>query len=215
MIRAHDLLLSWPNGHSMAFPNIDLTTSGTLCLRGPSGSGKSTWLAMVAGLLSPTSGQLEVLGQQLAHLSQTQRDTWRAQHIGFVPQAGYLSSALNVRHNLDLVAYSSGLKPPKNHQDHLLRSLQIEHLLDHRVANLSQGQRLRVVLARALLLQPQLLLIDEPTANLDDDLAFAALDLLESQALEHHYGLVIATHDPRVVQRLDGNAQTLWLERQA
>lgn len=215
MIRTHQLLVTWPNGRSIAFPNIELTKSATLCLRGPSGSGKSTWLAMVAGLLSPTSGDLEVLSQPLRQLSQAQRDAWRARHIGFVPQATYLSSALNVANNLDLVTYASGITPQKQHQQHLLQSLQIEQLLEHRVANLSQGQRLRVVLARALLLQPQLLLVDEPTANLDDDLAHAALDLLLAQAQEHQCGLVVATHDPRAVDRLQGTGHTLWLESQS
>ena len=214
MIRTHQLRITWPNGHSLSFPDIDLDQPSTLCLRGPSGSGKSTWLALVAGLLSPTSGDLVVLGQQPQQLSQAQRDAWRARQIGFMPQAAYLSNALNVQHNLDLVAYASGLAPSVSHQQHLLHSLHIHTLLQHQVANLSQGQRLRVVLARALILQPKLLLVDEPTANLDDDLAHSTLELLMTQTQEHGCGLVVATHDPRAIAFLQGQAQTLWLEPQ-
>lgn len=170
---------------------------------------------MVAGLLSPSSGDLVVLNQQVQKLSQTQRDAWRAQHIGFMPQAAYLSNAHNVQQNLDLVAYASGLAPSASHQQHLLQSLDIHTLLQHRVANLSQGQRLRVVLARALLLQPKLLLVDEPTANLDDDLAHSTLELLMNQTQAHDCGLVVATHDPRAIAFLQGKAQTLWLEPQS
>jgi putative ABC transport system ATP-binding protein len=214
MIRTHQLLMTWPNGQTLSFPNIDLPQPCTLCLRGPSGSGKSTWLALVAGLLSPTSGDLVVLGQQPQQLTQAQRDAWRARHIGFMPQAAYLSNALNVQQNLDLVAFASGLAPSASHQQHLLQSLHIDTLLQHQVANLSQGQRLRVVLARALLQEPKLLLVDEPTANLDDKLAHSTLELLIGQTQEHGCGLVVATHDPRAIEFLQDKAQTLWLETQ-
>jgi putative ABC transport system ATP-binding protein len=214
MIRTHQLRMTWPNGHSLTFPDVDLAQPCTLCLRGPSGSGKSTWLAMVAGLLSHSSGDLVVLDQQIQQLTPTQRDAWRAQHIGFMPQAAYLSSALHVQHNLDLVAFASGRAPDPSHTDRVLQSLQIDHLLQHRVASLSQGQRLRVVLARALLHRPKLLLVDEPTANLDDDLARSTIHLLMAQAHEYNCGLIIATHDPRAVEPLQGKSKTLWLEPQ-
>lgn len=214
MIFAHQLRVQWPNGRQINFPSIDLKDQSTLCFRGPSGSGKSTWLALVAGLLSPSSGELAVLGQKLGDLSQAQRDAWRAQHIGFMPQAAYLSPALNVYDNLQLASYASSKQPTAAHIKHLLNTLQIDGLIKHQTTQLSQGQRLRVVLARALINQPKLLLVDEPTANLDDSLALSTLDLLHQQSLVHSCGLVIATHDPRAVDFLANKSTTLWLEDQ-
>ena len=212
MIRSQNLSVVWPNGRAIHFPDCDLPSSSMLCLRGPSGSGKSTWLALVAGLFTPTSGELTVLGQQPHKLPQAQRDAWRAQHIGFMPQAAYLSSALNVQGNLDLVAFASGHTHDAAHAQQLLHSLQIDNLLEHPIHDLSQGQRLRVVLARALLHKPKLLLVDEPTANLDDALTQSTLDLLMNQSQQHGCGLVVATHDPRAISALHTHAQTLWLE---
>lgn len=215
MIHAHHLRVQWPNGRQLHFPNVDLPANGALCLRGPSGSGKSTWLALVAGLLSPSAGELVVMGQNLVGLSQPQRDAWRAQHIGFMPQAAYLSAALNVQDNLKLASYASGQAPEADHVAGLLHSLQIDKLLQHRVQQLSQGQRLRVALARALINQPKLLLADEPTANLDDALAHTTLALLKSQSQVYGCGLVVATHDPRAIDFLADSAQNVWLEAPA
>jgi len=212
MIRSHNLSVTWPNGQAIHFPDCDLPQPSILCLRGPSGSGKSTWLALVAGLLTPTSGQLTVFNQQPHQLQQAQRDAWRARHIGFMPQAAYLSSALSVQGNLDLVSFASGHPHDTQHAQLLFHTLQIDTLLKHRVEDLSQGQKLRVALARALINKPLLLLVDEPTANLDDDLTHTTLDLLMTQAQEHGCGLVVATHDPRAITVLHDQAQTLWLE---
>ena len=212
MICSHNLSVTWPNGQAIHFPDCDLPHPSIVCLRGPSGSGKSTWLALVAGLLTPTSGQITVLDQQPHRLQQAQRDAWRAQHIGFMPQAAYLSSALSVQANLDLVSFASGQPHDTQHAQQLYHTLQIDTLLQHRVQNLSQGQMLRVVLARALINKPHLLLVDEPTANLDDNLTHATLDLLLTQAQAYGCGLVVATHDPRAIAVLHNRAQTLWLE---
>jgi putative ABC transport system ATP-binding protein len=214
MIRSQNLSVVWPNGRTIQFPDCHLSNSSMLCLRGPSGSGKSTWLALVAGLLTPTSGDLTVLGQQPQQMTQAQRDAWRARYIGFMPQAAYLSKALNVQDNLNLVAFASGQTCDTAHTQQLLRSLEIENLLKHPTEDLSQGQKLRVVLARALLHKPKLLLVDEPTANLDDALTQSTLDLLMNQCQQHGCGLVVATHDPRAISALHTHAQTLWLEAQ-
>ncbi len=211
MIESRDLTLTWPAGPTLSFPDLQLAAGDTLLLRGRSGSGKSTWLALVAGLLTPTHGQLTVQGQRPAALSQAQRDAWRSQTIGFLPQGARLSPALTVLDNLRLVAFASGRVPQAAHQASLIERLGIGPLLSQRSHQLSGGQALRVALARALLLRPAVLLADEPTASLDDDNASQAMQLLHEQASACGSTLVVATHDQRAVQALPG-AHTLWLE---
>lgn len=211
MITTRELYKTWPGGASLRFPDLTLPEGQTLLLRGPSGSGKSTWLALVSGLLTPTQGEVIVGAQSLSSLSQTQRDTWRSTHIGFLPQGGRLSPALTVADNLDLVRFAARREPPRAHQATLVRRLGLEGLLRRRPYELSGGQTLRVALARALLLQPALILADEPTASLDDDQAHEAMTLLLEHTQASGHTLVVATHDQRAVQALDG-AQSLWLE---
>lgn len=211
MIESRDLTLTWPAGHTLSFPDLQLAAGDTLLLRGRTGSGKSTWLALVAGLLTATQGQLTVQGQQAAALSQAQRDAWRSRTIGFLPQGARLSPALTVQDNLRLVAFASGRVPEAAHRASLIERLGIGPLLAQRSHQLSGGQALRVALARALLLRPTVLLADEPTASLDDDNASQAMQLLHDQASACGSTLVVATHDQRAVQALPG-AQTLWLE---
>lgn len=211
MIASRNLQYTWPGQAALHYPDLTLAAGSVLLLRGRSGSGKSTWLALVAGLLSPTHGELRVNGQRPGDLSQACRDAWRSHNIGFLPQGARLSPALNVRDNLRLVAYAAGKAPDPAHEAALLDALELKSLLGRRPAQLSGGQALRVALARALLRRPPVLLADEPTASLDDDNAAQAMGLLRTQAQAHGSTLVVATHDQRAVAALTG-AQTLWLK---
>lgn len=213
MIETQHLSMTWSDGSRLTFADMQLPAGQTLLLRGPSGSGKSTWLALVCGLLTPTQGRLIVGGQSLTELTQAQRDAWRSSTIGFLPQGGRLSPALSVQDNLRLVVFASGRSPNPHHQAALQERLGLKPLLNRRHHELSGGQTLRVALARALLLEPTLLLADEPTASLDDDHATEAMKLLQEHAQEQGRTLVVATHDQRAVQALAG-ARTLWLEAQ-
>lgn len=213
MIETQHLSMTWMDGSRLTFADMQLPAGQTLLLRGPSGSGKSTWLALVCGLLTPTQGRLIVGGQSLTELTQAQRDAWRSSTIGFLPQGGRLSPALSVQDNLRLVVFASGRSPNPSHQAALQERLGLKPLLNRRHHELSGGQTLRVALARALLLEPTLLLADEPTASLDDDHATEAMKLLQEHAQEQGRTLVVATHDQRAVQALAG-ARTLWLEAQ-
>lgn len=211
MIESHELRMSWPEGGTLCYPDIRLGAGEMLLLRGRSGSGKSTWLALAAGLLTPTHGSLSVKGEQPGMLSQAARDAWRSRTVGFLPQGARLSPALTVADNLRLVTFASGRSPEPIHLQRLINRLGLQTLLGHRFHQLSGGQALRVALARALLLRPAVLLADEPTASLDDDTALETMRLLREQATEHGSTLVVATHDQRAVHSLPG-ARTLWLE---
>jgi putative ABC transport system ATP-binding protein len=189
---------------AIGFPDICVAQGGTLLLRGASGSGKSTWLALVAGLLAATSGKVAVAGQDLVLLRGAQRDAWRAGTIGFLPQRLHLSAALTVAQNCELAYFAAGRAVDAQAIHHALGRLGVADLAARRPASLSGGQAQRVALARAVLLGPQVLLADEPTASLDDDAATAALALLQEAAAFHQATLVIATHDARVAKALPG-----------
>lgn len=214
MIQTRGLCCSYRAGPTLAFADVDVAQGGTLLLRGDSGTGKSSWLALVAGLLTPSAGEVVVAGQALSALSAGQRDRWRAAHLGFLPQKLHLSEALTVRANLALAFFAAGVREDRAAIDRVLDQLGVAALADRRPSQLSGGQAQRVALARAVLMSPQVLLADEPTASLDDGAAAAALDLLRESAQRCGATLVIATHDQRVVAAMP-DAQVLTLGAQS
>lgn len=213
MIRTQGLAFAYAQGRTLEFPDVSLEQGACLLLRGPSGSGKSTWLALAAGLLTPSRGIITVAGQALAELDGAQRDRWRARRLGFLPQRLFLSEALTVMENLALVYFAAALPPDRAAVASALDVLELSHLARRHPSELSGGQAQRVALARALLLRPDVLLVDEPTASLDDETCETALGLLRRSATEVGATLVISTHDARVAQALP-MAQTLALNRE-
>ena len=170
----------------------------TWLLAGPSGSGKSTLLHVLAGLTTPTRGRVVVAGTDLGALAPGQRDRWRGRAVGIVPQRLHLVGALRVADNLRLAQTLAGLPADDVRIRAMLEAVRIGDLAHRYPRELSQGQAQRVAIARAVINRPALVLADEPTANLDDAHAAAALELLRSQALEAGATLVVASHDARV-----------------
>ena len=202
MIETRALRYDYPRGPSLAFPDLDVPQGATLLLRGNSGAGKSTWLALAAGLLTASAGEVAVAGQPLSALSRAARDGWRARHLGFLPQKLHLSDALSIERNLALAFYAAGLPGDRNAVRRALEQLGVAELAGRRPSQLSGGQAQRVALARSILMEPKVILADEPTASLDDEMALAGLKLLESCAFRCNATLVIATHDRRVQEAL-------------
>ena len=167
-------------------------------LAGPSGSGKSTLLHILAGLTTPSAGNVLVAGIDLARLAGSARDRWRGRTIGLVPQRLHLVGALTVRNNLRLAQYLAGLPDEPDRVRELLEAVQVDDLAQRYPRELSQGQAQRVAIARAVVNRPGVVLADEPTANLDDVHAAAALELLRAQAIAVNATLVVASHDARV-----------------
>lgn len=209
MIELQGLSYRYATGPEIRFADLGLAPGEGLLLRGASGSGKSTLLALLAGLLSASTGRVVVGGIELGGLSARQRDAWRGANLGFVPQRLHLSAALSVADNLGLSYAAAGLPVDAARIDELLRRLGLADLALRKPHQLSLGQAQRVALARALLRRPRLLLADEPTANLDDEACAAGLSLLQQAAAEQGACLVIATHDSRVVQALQGASMHL------
>jgi putative ABC transport system ATP-binding protein len=204
MIQSTGLQFAYKNGALLALPDVDVPQGGVLVLVGPSGSGKSTWLALAAGLVAASGGSLRMAGQALGALGALKTDAWRAQTIGFLPQKLHLSAALTVQQNLALAFWAAGVAQDNSRIDAALNALGVADLAQRLPSQLSGGQAQRVALARAVLMRPRVLLADEPTASLDDQNAADAVQLLWTTAQNLGATLVIATHDARVDQCLQG-----------
>ena len=202
MIHTSGLTYHYASGAELRFPDVDIAQGGVMLLKGPSGSGKSTWLALAAGLLRASGGQIVVAGQDLSALKKIATDAWRAGTIGFLPQKLHLSEALTVSGNLAMAQWAAGVPDQPGKVMEVLTSLGLSDLAQRLPRQLSGGQAQRVALARAVLLSPKVILADEPTASLDDEAATAALTLLHTSAARAGATLVIATHDSRVAQAL-------------
>jgi putative ABC transport system ATP-binding protein len=204
------LCYRYPGGAELRFPDVMVAQGGMLLLRGPSGSGKSTWLALAAGLLTATGGEMIVAGQPLRPLGGRARDAWRAGAIGLLPQKLTLSDALSVAGNLALVYYAAGLAVDHAAIARTLDALGVGDLAQRKPDQLSGGQAQRVALARAVLRAPRVILADEPTASLDDAACDSALALLRQSAQSCGATLVIATHDRRVAEALPQAVELLF-----
>jgi putative ABC transport system ATP-binding protein len=221
MIRTQGLQYHYPQGPALSFPDVDVPQGAVLLLSGPSGCGKSTWLALVAALVAPSAGQITVAGQALGALKNVASDAWRAGAIGFLPQKLHLSAALTVQQNLSVAQWASGHAENPAAIQTALAALGVAELAQRKPAQLSGGQAQRVALARAVLLKPQVILADEPTASLDDEAAADAVQLLLGTAQVQGATLVIATHDARVAAlmpadlRAQKRLQLLQLRRQS
>jgi putative ABC transport system ATP-binding protein len=184
--------------------DLDVSRGETLAVMGPSGCGKSTLLHLIGGLDRPTAGQLSVAGQRVDELSERALAYFRRDEIGFVFQAFHLMDELTAQENVELPALLAGSTPgeARARATALLEEVGLADRARHLPSMLSGGQRQRVAIARALANDPQIVLADEPTGNLDSTSAFEVLGLLEGL---HAKGLtvVIVTHDERIATTAD------------
>jgi putative ABC transport system ATP-binding protein len=165
---------------------------------GRSGCGKTTLLHVLAGLVRPSEGEVEVSGESLRKLEGARLDRWRATTVGIVLQALHLVKHLSVRDNLRLAQYLAKAPQDDARIDDTLAALGVAAKSARRPSELSQGEQQRIAIARAVVNRPKLVLADEPTANLDDAAAATVVDLLSEQAARYGATLVVATHDARV-----------------
>lgn len=179
-------------------PDLTANRGEHLLIIGLSGSGKSTLLHILAGLLRPSEGLLKVNGTEIYNLSESARDKFRGKNIGIIFQQMHLIDSLTVLENIKIAQYMAGEPSDIPKVKKICGQLEIGDKLHNYVDQLSEGQRQRVCIARAVVNDPVLILADEPTSSLDDKRADSVVKLLFEQASEHNATLIISTHDSRV-----------------
>lgn len=179
--------------------SLEVPRGEFLSLMGPSGSGKTTLLNLIAGIDTPTSGEILIDGQDIAQLSRAQLTKWRAVHVGYIFQLYHLVPILSAYENVELPLLL-GNQSKAERRKTILAALDLVGLsdrADHRPAELSGGQEQRVAIARAIVHDPELLVADEPTGDLDRESADSILNLLNQLATDHGKTIVMVTHDPK------------------
>jgi putative ABC transport system ATP-binding protein len=194
--------------------DIEVQQGEFVALVGPSGSGKTTLLAMLAALLSPTSGSLSIGGQELSNMKEAERARFRREKIGFTFQANNLVPYLTAIENVELMLRMNAKldKEGKARARELLERLGLGDRLKNLPNQLSGGEQQRVAIARALVHRPEVVLADEPTASLDTERAFQVVETFSSLIHEQNRAGIMVTHDLRmtkyvdkVIQIVDGN----------
>ncbi len=184
--------------------NLTLAPGQMLALYGPSGSGKSTLLLMVAALLAPTSGEVFVNGREITALREREACRYRLREVGFIGQSLELLPGLSALDNAALkLAKQMRFREARRRVTPLLQHLGLGDRLQQRAELLSTGERQRVMIARALSVQPSLILADEPTGSLDTHRSSEVLALLAQLAHERQVSVLLATHDPQAAAHAD------------
>ena len=170
---------------------------------GPSGSGKSTLLNLIGGLDNPTSGAVELSGTDIAKMSGSALSDFRRDHIGFIFQSYNLIPVLSAEENIEYIMLLQGIDTAtrKKRVREMLHLVGLEGLGDRRPSHLSGGQQQRVAIARAMASHPDIILADEPTANLDSKTGIALLEVMKSLNEDRGMTFIFSTHDNKIMDR--------------
>jgi putative ABC transport system ATP-binding protein len=219
LLELRDLIKQYPSpegGKSVVLdvPELSLQEGEQVALEGASGSGKTTLLHIVAGILTPDSGTVSLAGHELTELSESKVDRVRAEHIGYVFQTFNLLQGYTALENVLLgMAFGSGQDVDRAHK--LLERVGIADKANHLPGQLSVGQQQRVAIARAVANRPSLLLADEPTGNLDAEMAQQALTLLREACEEVGAAILLVSHDPAVLDAFEERRSLADINRAA
>ena len=184
---------------------LNVDRGEVVALEGPSGSGKTTLLALAGALLTPTSGEIRVDGDDITRYGARARTRYRRDRVGFVFQGSNMVPFLTARENLLLVGQfgAADRSALRRRADELLEQLDLAPVRDQIATSLSGGERQRVAIARALMRDPALLLVDEPTASLNLELGTRVVDALLSEVHLRDKACIMVTHDDRMARRAD------------
>ncbi|MEP7185017.1 MAG: ABC transporter ATP-binding protein [Rhodanobacter sp.] len=185
--------------------NLDVRVGEFVALMGASGSGKTTLLNLIGGLNKPSAGSIHVAGDAIDRLSRAQLAQWRSRHVGFIFQFYNLLPALSAGQNIELPLLIQPVSSRDREQrvKNALQVVGLDERRQHKPSELSGGQQQRVAIARALIADPQILLCDEPTGDLDRENGAHIMDILQMLNSERGKTIILATHDPEVAARAD------------
>ena len=208
MIELHEIHFAYADGgFALQIQDFSIADNKRVCWFGPSGSGKTTLLNLVAGIIAPKSGRVKICGVELTALGDAARRDFRIANVGLVFQDFALLDYLSVLDNILLPYRINGAlrmdSTVRSRAHQLATAVGLGDMLLRRPMQLSQGERQRIAVCRALIANPKLLLADEPTANLDPANATLVLDMLEDYATRHNATLVVVSHDRDVLARFD------------
>ena len=183
--------------------SIEIERGEFTAIVGPSGSGKTTLLHLLGGLDNPTSGSVELSGTNIADMSGATLSDFRRDHIGFIFQSYNLIPVFSAEENIEYIMLLQGVDASerKRRVADMLQQIGLEGLGNRRPNKLSGGQQQRVAIARAMVSRPQIILADEPTANLDSKNGIALLDLMKELNQQSKMTFVFSTHDEKIMSR--------------
>ncbi|MBK1791755.1 ABC transporter ATP-binding protein [Persicirhabdus sediminis] len=203
LISIQSVSKSFTKGKTVITPldqlTLEVARGEFLSLMGPSGSGKTTLLNLIAGIDTPTSGEIIINGENIAALSRAQLTKWRSVHVGYIFQLYHLVPILSAYENVELPLLLSKMSRAER-REKVLAALDLVGLADradHRPSELSGGQEQRVAIARAIVHDPDLLVADEPTGDLDRESADSILQLLNELTEKFGKTVIMVTHDPK------------------
>ncbi len=203
ILRSQSVNFSYDGIYQFSFPDIHLLEGEDLLILGESGVGKTTMIQILAGLLKPSSGQLEFNGVQFHNLPSKELDHFRGKYFGMVFQNPYFVKNISILDNLLLSLYLSKNKENKKRAVELLEQVGLEHKANSKPNYLSQGEQQRAAIALAVVKNPRVILADEPTSSLDDVNCKKIINLLKEQAASTNASLIIITHDQRLKSQFD------------
>ncbi len=209
VLELKDVVKTYGRGHAaveaVKKTNFKVFPKEVVVVMGPSGSGKTTLLSISGLLLSPSTGSVHMAGENTTNLSQKKLAYFRLKHIGFVFQAFNLLAPLTALENVEMAFNLAGLKGSKAKEaaTEILTDLGLGKRLQHKPADLSGGEKQRVAVARALANEPELILADEPTGNLDSKSGHKVVELLHDIAKKRGSGVVVVSHDMRIMDIAD------------
>uniref|UniRef100_UPI0040489D64 ABC transporter ATP-binding protein n=1 Tax=Aliarcobacter sp. TaxID=2321116 RepID=UPI0040489D64 len=183
--------------------NFHVESGQRVAIMGKSGSGKSTLLSLISGIIKPDKGDISLDNVSYKDLKESELNDFRATNIGFVFQNFHLVSYLNALENVMLPAKVCGISNPKEKAIELLKSVGLEHRLEHLPSQLSGGEKQRVAIARALIHNPKIILADEPSGNLDEETGIAVMDKLFELIKKNNTTLILVTHSKDVANRCE------------
>ncbi len=202
-----ELSYQYPKGLALRFPDIVIKKGHHALLLGDSGKGKTTLLHLLSGLLTPSAGEVTLMGQELSLLRGSKLDAFRSKKMGIIFQEAHLLRNLTIKENIKIAQSFAKNSVDETAVHDLLEQLQISDKASSFPNQLSRGQKQRVAIARALINRPNLLIADEPTAALDDRNTELVIQLLFDLANNYGSTLLIATHDKRIKDHFENTYQ--------